>query len=231
MLRVIPGCTRRFWVITYFLARVMVLENPVQLVDYVSQINNSVHQDTKILLDVKKELEDATRIQPCPACKHDMEKFRIFLEAKIKSIQSASSTDGKTAKILKELSYINELSIIGIFLAKVLKPIITLGFFPVPPTYRNVLDKNRGANRIIREHLLSARSMLTKLEGIDEQYAAMSNILASFLKATEFKLDTDPQTFFIFDKLIRFLYKTHLLGFAGRAIVGTKTIMSCCMNK
>lgn len=195
------------------------------------QEHDVVRRDVKILLDVKKELDDATRIQPCPACRHDMEQLGIFLESKIKSVQTASLTNGKTARILKQLSYINELSSIGISITRLLRPVTKLGFFAVPLAYKKVLDKNREANRIIREHLLRARLILTRLEREDKQYAAVSSILSSFMKATEFKLGADPQTFFLFDKLVRFCYKTRLLGFAGRVIVGTKTVVSCCMNQ
>lgn len=192
---------------------------------------NAIHHDVKILLDVKLELDNAARIQPCPACRHDMEQLGIFLESKIRSVQTSSPTDDKTARILKNLNYINELSSIGIFIARMSRPIVKLGFFAAPPAYKTVLDRNRKVHRIIREHLLFAGLMLTRLERTDEQYITVSNVLQSFLKATEFKLSADPSTFFIFDRLVRFCYRTHLLGFAGKAIVGAKSVVSCCIGQ
>lgn len=190
-----------------------------------------IHHDVKILLDVKEELDYATRIQPCPACRYDMEQLGIFLKSKIESIRASSVVENKAARILKDLNYINELSSIGIFIARVSKPIFKLRFFTVPLVYKGTLDRNRAANIKIRKHLLLARLMLTKLEREDRQYAEVSGILGSYLKATEFKLSVDPPTFFLFDKMIRFFYATHLLGFAGKAIVGAKGIVSCCINE
>ena len=192
--------------------------------------HNTAQKDIKILLEVKGELDNATKIQPCSACKHDMEQLGIFLESKIRAVQTNSLLDDKMTKIVKDLSYINELSDIGIFIAKILKPLIILGSFTVPLTYKKVLNKNRAANKIIREHLMLAKLMLSKLERTDEQYTAVSNTLKYFLTATEFKLNADPSTFFLFDKIIRFSYKIHLLSFAGRMIVGTKNVVSCCVE-
>lgn len=187
--------------------------------------------DIRVLAEIKGELDVAARMQPCPACKHDMEQLSLFLELKISSIKNRSAMNAKTARIVKELNYINELSNLGIFLSKVLKPIIKLGAFHVPTKYKAVLNNNRKANVQIREHLLCAKLMATKLKGKDIHYADVSKVLESFIKATEFKLNADSETFFLFDKLIRFGYRAHLLGFAGKAITGAKGVVSCCMNQ
>ena len=187
-------------------------------------------KDVRILLEVKSELDDATKVQPCPACKHDMELLNIFLESKIRAMRTDSLMDDKMAKIVKDLSYVNELGSIGILVAKIIKPVVMLGAFTLPSAYRKTLSKNRSANKLIKEHLLIARLMLSKLERADEQYAEVSNIIKYFLKATEFKLNADPPTFFLFDRIIRFCYKIHLLNLAGRVIAGAKNAVSCCVE-
>ena len=94
-----------------------------------------------------------------------------------------------------------------------------------------MLDKDREANKIIREHLLIAKLMVSKLDAAAEQYKIMSRILDSFIKATEFKLSADQSAFFIFDKMIRFFYRTHIFSIAGKTIVGAKDVVSCCMDR
>ena len=159
-----------------------------------------------------------------------MEQFGTFLDFKIESVRAHSQIDKKTSKILYELDYINELISIATLAARLLSPITKLGLLSVPHAYKEILDKNRYANMSIREHLLIAKLMVSELDATDEQYRIMSKILDSFVRATEFKLNAEPYTFFMFDRAIRFFYRTHLLGLAGKAITGAKDIVSCCMD-
>ncbi len=191
----------------------------------------TVYKELIMLQGARKELRSATRIQPCPACKHDMEQFEIFLDYKIRSVKSHSLIDEKAGKMLHELDYINELIRMGTLAARLLRPLTKLGLLSVPPAYKEVLDKDRVANKIIREHLLIAKLMVSKLDAAAEQYKIMSRILDSFIRATEFKLSADQSTFFMFDKMIRFFYRTHIFGLAGKTIVGAKDVVSCCMDR
>ncbi len=184
-----------------------------------------------MLQSVRKEFHRAAKIQPCPACKHDMEQLEIFLDYKIGFVKAHSPIDEKAGKILHELDYINELIHIGILAARVLGPITKLGLLPVPTSYKKVLDKDREANKIIREHLLIAKLIVSKLAAADEQYKVMFKILDSFISATEFKLSADQSTFFMFDKMIRLLYRTHIFSLACKTIVGAKDVVSCCMDR
>ncbi len=190
----------------------------------------TVHKELSMLQGAREELRSATRIQPCPACKHDMKQLGIILDYKIRYVKSRSLVDEKAGKMLHELDYINELIRIGILAARLLRPLTKLGLLSVPPAYKEVLDKDREANKIIREHLLLAKLMVSKLDAADGQYKIISKILDSFVKATEFKLSADQSTFFMFDKMIRFFYRTHIFSLAGKTIVGVKDVVSCCMD-
>ena len=191
----------------------------------------TVHKELRMLQGAREELRSATRIQPCPACKQDMEQLEIFLNYKIRSVKSRSIVDEKADKALHELNYTNELIHIGILAARLLGPVAKLGLLSVPPAYKKVLDKDREANKIIRKHLLIAKLIVSKLDATDGQYKIMSKILDSFMRAVEFKLSVDQFTFFMFDKMVRFFYRTHIVSFAGKAIVGAKDVVSCCMDK
>ncbi len=191
----------------------------------------AVYKELNMLQSVRKEFHRAAKIQPCPACKHDMEQLEIFLDYKIGFVKAHSPIDEKAGKILHELDYINELIHIGTLVARVLGPITKLGLLPVPTSYKEVLDKDREANKIIREHLLIAKLIVSKLAAADEQYKVMFKILDSFISATEFKLSADQSTFFMFDKMIRLLYRTHIFSLACKTIVGAKDVVSCCMDR
>ncbi len=160
-----------------------------------------------------------------------MEQLEIFLNYKIRSVKSRSIVDEKADKALHELNYTNELIHIGILAARLLGPVAKLGLLSVPPAYKKVLDKDREANKIIREHLLIAKLIVSKLAAADEQYKVMFKILDSFISATEFKLSADQSTFFMFDKMIRLLYRTHIFSLACKTIVGAKDVVSCCMDR
>lgn len=193
-------------------------------------LSSSTHRELDVLLHVRRELGYATRFQPCPACRHDMEQLGIFLDSKIKSIGNASPVDESAAKILKELSYTNELINIGILIARILNPVTKLGTFMISPKYETVLRRNREANRMVMEHLLAAVLILSKLEKGGGQYDDVSRVLKSFVKAAEFKLSADPVIFFLFDNVVRLFYRLHLLKLAGSVAVGVKSAVSCCMG-
>jgi len=194
-------------------------------------LSSNTHRKLDVLLHARRELGYATRLQPCPACRHDMEQLGVFLDSKIKSIGSATPADERAVRIVKELSYINELINIGILIARILNPVTKLGTFMISPRYETVLRRNREANRMVREHLLSAMLILSKLEKEGGQYDDVSRVLKSFVKAAEFKLNADPVTFFLFDNVIRLFYRLHLLKLAESVAAGVKNAVSCCMSR
>lgn len=183
-----------------------------------------------MLLKAKAQLDKATKIQPCPACRHDMEQLSLFLEEKIKSEVNSSTTNEKALKILKNLGYIKELTGFGILIAKFLQPFANLSLFPLPEAYVHVLADNIKANKQIRVYLLNAAKAISKAKDQGEQLTEVQNILKYFIRATDFKLNATPQTFYLFDRMIRFGYKTGILSALGKIITGTKQAVSCCME-
>jgi len=181
-----------------------------------------------MLLKAKKELDEATKIQPCPACKHDMEQLSLFLNEKIKFGIDSSKMNEKTVKILKSIGCVKELTTLGILIARLLSPFVNLR--AVPATYISILEDNVKTNRRIRIHLLNAMKTISKINSRDEQLGEVQNILKYFIKATDFKINASPQTFYMFDRIIRFGYQTGFLTILSKIITGTKQAVSCCMK-
>jgi hypothetical protein len=177
----------------------------------------------KILTSLKQELDEAAKINPCPGCKHDTEQLAKFVSIKLDSVRKGSVMDRGTAKSLKEVDYINELTDIAIGFSKFIKPFT--GISKVPEVYEKVLHDDMEANKKVKAHLLKASELIKELGGTDKHFNIVSDVLKAFIRATEFKLGVDPYTFYLFDKTIRLGYKTHILSATSKVIVGIKGII------
>ena len=110
------------------------------------------------------------------------------------------------------------------FITKIIRPLTRK--MNAPEIYREVLNEDLEGNRTVRKHLLEAEKLMGRLDRKDKDYKLMHDILDSFIKVTEFKLSIDPLTFYIFDKTVRFGYKTHLLSVSSKMIVGIKELVN-----
>jgi hypothetical protein len=183
----------------------------------------TMQNEIKILLRIKDELDIAAKVQPCPACKEDTEKLSAFVGAKAYSIKNNSAVDKGSIKALKEVDFINELTDIAIVLSKVIRPFARVS--KVPEVYERTLHDDLESNRKVRKHLLMAKRFTAGLRSDDRHFKLTSEILGSFIRATEFKLSIDPFSFYIFDRIIRIGYKTKALSAASRMIITAKTII------
>ncbi len=186
--------------------------------------------EIRMLLKAKTQLNKAIEIQQCPACRHDMEQLSLFLKEKIKSEISSTAMNEKTLKILKNLGFIKELTNFGIPVVKFIGLFAELGRFTVPAAYDHILSDNLKANRQIKIYLLNMRKAISKINHKDGQLVEVHNILKYFIRATDFKLNASPQTFYLFDRMIRFGYNTGILSMVSKIITGTKQAVSCCME-
>ena len=181
------------------------------------------NENAAILLRIDSELRAAAKAQPCPACKHDMEVFSGFLEAKARALKTREPVGREHFAALKEVDFINELTGVGALFARTIRP-FTFGM-DVPEIYKKTLQDDLAGNREVLRRLKNAAGLMKGIEpGDDRQYALMLDIMNGFRRATEFKLSIDPLTFYIFDKTIRLGYRTHLLSATGKVIVGFKQI-------
>ncbi len=187
-------------------------------------IKTYLNKDINILMDIKLELNEAARSNPCPGCKYDTKLLAKFVSIKLNSMKNGSSINKNKIKFLKEVDYINELTDIAIFFSKLIKPITITK--KIPEVYKNTLRDDRESNKRVRTHLLKAKKLVISLNNKDKHFIIILEVLNAFIRATEFKLSVDPYTFYIFDKIIRIGYKTHLLSASSKIIVGTKRIMN-----
>jgi hypothetical protein len=181
------------------------------------------NKNVKALAELKLELDEAAKINPCPGCKHDTEQLAKFISAKLDSARSGSSMDREMIKSLREVDYINELTDIAIGFSKFIKPFTRIS--KVPEVYEKVLHDDMEANKKVKEHLLKASELTKEFEGTDKQFKIVSDVLKAFIRATDFKLSVDPYTFYLFDRTIKLGYKTHLLSATSKVIVGIKGIV------
>ncbi len=186
-------------------------------------VNTEPNKNVKTLAELKLELDEAAKINPCPGCKHDTELLAKFISAKLDSARSGSSIGRKTIKSLKEVDYINELTDIAIAFSKFIKPFTRIS--KVPEVYKKVLHDDMKANKKVKEHLLKASELTKGLEDTDKQFKVVSDVLKAFIRATDFKLSVDPYTFYLFDRTIKLGYKTHILSATSKVIVGIKGIV------
>lgn len=183
------------------------------------------HHDTQILLNIQKELYNAAKAQPCPACRADIEHFAEFFSIKIAEAGSSKEQNRRLhMKKLKEVDYINELTDIAMFVTKVIRPISKNA--KVPEVYEKVLKEDLEGNRNVKKHLIKVKKLMGALDKSDKDLALMRDIIDSFIKVTEFKLSIDPITFYIFDKTVRLGYKTHVLSATSKLIIGVKSMIN-----
>ena len=188
------------------------------------KVNNNTNKDVKIITKLKLELDEAAHNSPCPGCKHDIEQLAKFISAKLDSIEKRSNIDKETTNALREVDYINELTDIAILFSKFIKPFTRIS--KVPDVYKEVLQKDIKANKNVKEHLLKANKLTMGLVDTDMQFKMVSEVLKAFIRATEFKLNVDPYTFYLFDKTIKLGYKTRLLSITSKVVVGIKRIVN-----
>lgn len=184
---------------------------------------NSMDGSATILLEIKVELDRAAKLNPCPGCKHDIEQLSKYMSEKAESIQKGLTPRRELMKSLKELDFVNELTIMAITISKIARPFTKTS--KVPEVYVKVLHDDMEANKEVREHLLKARELTKGLKSKEIQLKLILDVLDGFIKATEFKLNIDPFMFYLFDRMIKLGYKTHILSATSKVIVGVKGII------
>lgn len=174
------------------------------------------------LRSIHSFLKEATDVQPCPGCKHDMQVLLGFVEEKMKSFEDgwcSWNAHKESLRKLREIDYLNEMTDVAIFATKILGPVANLLSIAAPEGHRKVLEEDTPANRVVLENLYAARETSSALRKIDADYAKIDDIIAASIRAVNFKLSIDTRMFYLFDKVIRTGHKVHLLGFTGKAIV------------
>ena len=188
------------------------------------KFKNNQDGDMEILSAIEMELEEAAKLNPCPACKYDITQLARFVSAKKTSIQKRSVIDKEITKSLKEVDYINELADIAIIISKLIRPFTRIS--KIPEKYEKVLHDDMEANKKVKEHLMKANALTKELAGEDKQFKRISGVLEAFIRATEFKLSIDTYSFYLFDMTIKLGYKTHMLSVASKIIIGVKGILN-----
>jgi len=190
--------------------------------------NNQDMKNQKLidgLLIMHDKLDLAAKFQPCPACKEDIKKLSESLYTKIKSLQKNSEIKKDDFKKLNDLDYINTLTDIAIVVAKIIKP-FTKRLKP-PKVYEKVLEEDREGNVKVKELLLETKEIaeeLIKIDKNDSYLRTLYEIVEGDIRAVDFKLKADPVAFYLFDKVIRIGYKTHLLAAASKIIAKFKNV-------
>jgi len=177
------------------------------------------------LLIIHDKLDLAAKFQPCPACKEDIKKLSESIYTKIKSLQKNSEVKKEEFKKLSNLNYINTLTDIAIVVSKLIKP-FTKRLKP-PTVYKIVLEEDRKGNAKVKELFLEAKKIteeLIKIDKNDRYLSTLYEIIEGDLRALNFKLNADPVAFYLFDKIIRLGYKTHLLEVTSKIIVMFKNL-------
>jgi hypothetical protein len=189
-------------------------------------IRNKLTEQRHLFSLIKEELYSAAKAQPCPACRADIEHFAEFMAVKARDVGAIDTYSSRKTHMrkLKEVDYINELTDTAMFITKIIRPLTRK--MNAPEIYREVLNEDLEGNRTVRKHLLEAEKLMGRLDRKDKDYRLMHDILDSFIKVTEFKLSIDPLTFYIFDKTVRFGYKTHLLSVSSKMTVGIKELVN-----
>lgn len=178
-------------------------------------------KEIEILQETKMHLSLAAKYQPCPACKHDIEALEEFVDKKMVSLQKEKEFGRENLKALDSIDFINEITGFGITITRIIGPFTRS--VHAPDLYRDVLKEDMEPNRKVREELIQAKRIVMKLPR-NLEYSRTIEILDSFIKAVEFKLSIDPVLFYVFDKTVRFGYKTHILSVVGHTIVALKKL-------
>ena len=165
------------------------------------------------LKQVTKHLIIASNYQPCPPCKEDIRKLSEI----VSHLPSLSNSDKHT---LKQLSYINEVGTVGKVLTKLISP-----FFigQIPESINETIEEDKQGNRQTLNHLLRAHSYMVEMKQ-EYPYSRIESILKEYVNLTWFKLDCTPKEFYVFDRLIKLGFKTHLLQFTANAITSAKYV-------
>ena len=175
------------------------------------------------LKDASKKIGIAGELQPCPACKEDMQILNRFLEEKIASIERGTGRPDPTE--LEKIDYINEVVRIAMASTKVVGPLVKMIGITPPPMYEKTLRESLDANRQIKSLLIDAKREFEGIKGDDRDFEKIYGLLESHIAATKFKLEINPELFYVYDKVIRWGYKTHLLSVTAKLITGMKAIM------
>lgn len=181
---------------------------------------------SELLDGISKEFTKATEAQPCPGCKYDMDQINKFITEKTEALKNKGKVSDKTRETLRDVAYINEFTNLGIFLTKILDPLTNIVKVTAPEMYKKVMEEDREGNIAVRKHLRKALKLANELVTLssDRDFTNLRDIIKYSLNATEFKLSIDPVEFFVFDKVIKFGHKTHILQLAGRGIMLLKGI-------
>ena len=178
----------------------------------------------KALLDTRKELDNAARIQTCPACKKDIVDLSGFISAKMDTLKTGKPIERKNRSTLVRLDYLNEMVTLGILFSDITKPIAKHMIKNVPDRYRQVLEDNIEMNKRVRKHLVNAKNAIKRIIRKDRDYPYILRILDSFIASTDFKLSVDPITLFLLNKVLKYGHKTRLLELLGWIIVHTRRV-------
>ena len=188
------------------------------------KIKRNTEKDSKTLYAIGLNLEEAAKVQPCPACKQDIEQLKRFIDAKADAVKSDSKLNKEEIRALKEVDFVNELTDIAIVVSKIIKPFTMTR--KVPESYEKTLNNDMEGNRKVKVYLLEAAKKIKELKLKNKHYMLISDIINSFIRVIEFKLSTDPLTFYLFDRTIRIGYKTHVLSATSKTIVTIKGIIN-----
>jgi hypothetical protein len=186
-----------------------------------------VEKEDRIAINLEEivlKLDASAKYNPCPACKHDTEQLSKFISKKAESIRTGGMLASEDVKPLKEVDYVGVVEDMAIWVSKAIRPFTRLK--KVPEIYKKVLLEDTEGNKRSLECLIEAKKLLDKLDSADNQLKLVSEILDSFIRALNFKLSIDEYSFYIFDKVIRFGYRTHLLSATGKIIVWVKELIN-----
>ncbi|MEM3781680.1 MAG: hypothetical protein QXT43_01815 [Candidatus Micrarchaeaceae archaeon] len=176
----------------------------------------------EILSELKSALDEAAKYNPCPACKYDTEQLSKFISIKIESIKTGRAVTKEDIKPLKEVDYLGIVEDMAIVISKLIRPFTRIS--KVPDVYRKVLEEDMEGNRKSLNYLINARKIADKIKEKDKQLNLVVEIIDSFVRALNFKLSIDEYSFYIFDRVIKFGYRTHLLSATGKVIVGLREL-------
>lgn len=137
---------------------------------------------------VVTHLKQAAEAQPCPPCKEDIYKLiRLYRNE---------------ANDSKELQTQAKLGVIGVRITNVVAP---LYIGRVPQLYIDTVAKDLPGNKICYHSLFAAFQIMSSKPEIS---IAVVKITAAFLKMAEFKVKSNAKDLYVFDKLLKFYFRT-----------------------
>jgi hypothetical protein len=69
--------------------------------------DTNLDKNVKTLTELKLELDEAAKINPCPGCKHDTEQLAKFISAKLDYVRNGSNIDREMVNPLRKLTTSN----------------------------------------------------------------------------------------------------------------------------